>query len=551
MSSRLTLDIPAVGAPGPGYATKVNEALDTLNCDFVVEDLDERDAIPSPVDNAYCLVKNIGRTYRWDEDAGKWMPPTESFVNILDFGAHWGLTDNSVPINAAIASTVQGGGDDPRSTIGFPAPFDGSPAGFGVTNPINLRGLSGLRFIGIGSSNRLGFSEPTVIVGNVTNSNPCIDADNDATPPGLTGAFSSNVTFENMTFYNPAATPVNLSHVIGWYFFRCSALTFADTPAVRIQNSFWVRWLEGSMGNNSGSAAGCLRLEGMDGNPNAITCYLIRIQGVIFAGGPMLEYRFRDPTGLLSPSQVYMMDCDSENQDPQNGMILRLSAEPGVAFVGHSDPFVLQRCFAFDPLGGGPYIAVLGDDKVGGRGLRYHNCGTANAGVNIMTWDGVDAYGATTGLDVFGKLAVLDGNGNPSGAVHGFSQRGTYGHSWVGPASGASHAVDLITGLHDTGGEMKDWLWAVQGEDAARLAITPDGWLASGDGVSGTPDAYLGRVAEGIWAVEDGIELPERTDPAAPLANKARLYAKDNGSGKTQIVARFPSGAVQVIATEP
>lgn len=40
-------------------------------------------------------------------------------------------------------------------------------------------------------------------------------------------------------------------------------------------------------------------------------------------------------------------------------------------------------------------------------------------------------------------------------------------------------------------------------------------------------------------------------DPAAPAANSARLYAKDNGAGKTQLCVRFATGAVQVIATEP
>ena len=45
-----------------------------------------------------------------------------------------------------------------------------------------------------------------------------------------------------------------------------------------------------------------------------------------------------------------------------------------------------------------------------------------------------------------------------------------------------------------------------------------------------------------------GIEI---SDPAAPSANRGRLYFKDNGAGKTQIVVRFPTGAVQVIATEP
>lgn len=47
------------------------------------------------------------------------------------------------------------------------------------------------------------------------------------------------------------------------------------------------------------------------------------------------------------------------------------------------------------------------------------------------------------------------------------------------------------------------------------------------------------------------ILLTEISDPAAPAANKAKLYSKDNGSGKTQLVVRFPTGAVQVIATEP
>ena len=37
--------------------------------------------------------------------------------------------------------------------------------------------------------------------------------------------------------------------------------------------------------------------------------------------------------------------------------------------------------------------------------------------------------------------------------------------------------------------------------------------------------------------------------PNAP--RRARLYLKDNGSGKTQLCIRFNSGAVQVIATQP
>lgn len=49
----------------------------------------------------------------------------------------------------------------------------------------------------------------------------------------------------------------------------------------------------------------------------------------------------------------------------------------------------------------------------------------------------------------------------------------------------------------------------------------------------------------------EGLEMNGANEPAAPSANRGRLYFRDNGSGKTQLVVRFPTGAVQVIATEP
>ena len=46
-------------------------------------------------------------------------------------------------------------------------------------------------------------------------------------------------------------------------------------------------------------------------------------------------------------------------------------------------------------------------------------------------------------------------------------------------------------------------------------------------------------------------EFVETTPPAAPDANHVRIYAEDNGAGKTQLVAKFPSGNAQQIAIEP
>lgn len=73
-------------------------------------------------------------------------------------------------------------------------------------------------------------------------------------------------------------------------------------------------------------------------------------------------------------------------------------------------------------------------------------------------------------------------------------------------------------------------------------------------------DCYIHRSATGTMMlnatdavkVNDAyLEFDEVTEPAAPAADNARLYVKDNGSGKTQLCVRFSSGAVQVIATQP
>lgn len=66
--------------------------------------------------------------------------------------------------------------------------------------------------------------------------------------------------------------------------------------------------------------------------------------------------------------------------------------------------------------------------------------------------------------------------------------------------------------------------------------------LSTGDFALGSGNFFLGTSL---------MVLGERADPGAPSANFGYLYCRDNGSGKTQIVARFPTGAIQVIATEP
>lgn len=46
-------------------------------------------------------------------------------------------------------------------------------------------------------------------------------------------------------------------------------------------------------------------------------------------------------------------------------------------------------------------------------------------------------------------------------------------------------------------------------------------------------------------------EYPEQSAAPDAVSNAALLYAEDNGSGKTRLVVRFPTGSPVVIATEP
>lgn len=47
------------------------------------------------------------------------------------------------------------------------------------------------------------------------------------------------------------------------------------------------------------------------------------------------------------------------------------------------------------------------------------------------------------------------------------------------------------------------------------------------------------------------LEFMEMTAPAAPATNSVRIFAEDNGSGKTRLMAQFATGAVQQLAIEP
>lgn len=82
-------------------------------------------------------------------------------------------------------------------------------------------------------------------------------------------------------------------------------------------------------------------------------------------------------------------------------------------------------------------------------------------------------------------------------------------------------------------------------------AFTPatDGVATLGSSSLRWSDVWIG--AGSSTGFLDLTEYNTTTDPAAPSDNHARVYVRDNGSGKEQLCVRFNTGAVQVLATEP
>lgn len=89
---------------------------------------------------------------------------------------------------------------------------------------------------------------------------------------------------------------------------------------------------------------------------------------------------------------------------------------------------------------------------------------------------------------------------------------------------------------------------------SARIMAVRDAQLRIHRDTATNPALSIRATADGsdkITAYAGGwIDFSEITAPVAPGSDTARLYCRDNGAGKTQLVARMPSGTVITIATD-
>lgn len=88
------------------------------------------------------------------------------------------------------------------------------------------------------------------------------------------------------------------------------------------------------------------------------------------------------------------------------------------------------------------------------------------------------------------------------------------------------------------------------GDDGLQLAYLDI--EANPDGATAILSADTATIAVDSLILAHGyLQMDEISEPAAPVSNRAYIYLRDNGAGKTQLCVRFAAGAAQVLATEP
>jgi len=163
----------------------------------------------------------------------------------------------------------------------------------------------------------------------------------------------------------------------------------------------------------------------------------------------------------------------------------------------------------------------------------------------------------------------VDGSSTSGIGIQGISSsnRGVYGQSISNTAvyglalaadkpASVGHSANNWTGLQGFSGafvlpaaKAKTGVYGYAAQDNFSRGVT--GESPAGIGVYGISSTGYGGYFGGRVYTTQFYELGEIGTPAAPLANRARLFVKDNGAGKTQLCVRFNTGAVQVIASQP
>lgn len=145
----------------------------------------------------------------------------------------------------------------------------------------------------------------------------------------------------------------------------------------------------------------------------------------------------------------------------------------------------------------------------------------ANAGTNVMTITGnsmeagADGMGLDVGGDASSRYVILGNTGAPRVVNTG-----------AGTVDFDGNGVDAQDGAS----------FSVAGAHATALTLARSG---------------VTTTVAGPLEISSFLDAPRIRDPGPPAPGRARMFFRDDGAGRTELIVQFPTGAVQVIAAEP
>jgi len=194
---------------------------------------------------------------------------------------------------------------------------------------------------------------------------------------------------------------------------------------------------------------------------------------------------------------------------------------------------------------------VLWGESSSGIGVSGSSSSEVGVSGNSSTNTGVRGQ-STSHLGVQGISSThfgVYGSSSSSNGVRGVSTSAGQAGS-VGQAFANSTGVLGFSGaIVPPAAKAKTGMFGYAEQDNFSRGVT--GESPAGIGVYGISSTGYGGYFDGKVHTTKWYELSENPVPPAPLANRARLFIKDNGAGKTQLCVRFATGAVQVIASQP